>query len=98
MSYRWNDIDAFLLRRRTINDAIPAMLERPSCRPRESSVEAIILDGTLPLRYARIGAPGEGDAMGEVLTEAERVRRREHLRGGGGACAEAESLSLHCTA
>jgi hypothetical protein len=31
--------------------------------------------------------------MGEVLTKAERVRRREHLRGGGGACAEAASLS-----
>jgi hypothetical protein len=40
----------------------------------------------------------EGDAMGEVLTEAERVRRREHLRGEGGACAGAESLSLHRTA
>ena len=60
MSYRSNDIDAFSLRQRTVNDGIPAMLERPPSRPRESSVEAIILDGTLPLRYARIGAPGEG--------------------------------------
>ena len=60
MSYRWNDIDAFSLRQRTVNDAIPAMLERPPSRPRESSVEAIILDGTLPLQYARIGASGEG--------------------------------------
>jgi hypothetical protein len=47
MSYRWNDIDAFSLRQRTVNDAIPAMLERP-------------FDGTLPLQYARIGASGEG--------------------------------------
>jgi len=60
MSYRSNGIDFSSLRQRAIDDAVSAMLERPPSRTRKSSVEAIILDGTLPLRYARIGASGEG--------------------------------------
>ena len=37
----------------------------------------------------------EGDAVGEVLTEAERVRRREHLRDSKAAVALGLSLSAY---
>jgi hypothetical protein len=37
----------------------------------------------------------EGDAMGEVLTEAEWVRRREHLRDSKAALALGLSLSAY---